>query len=72
MDNFDMALLLIKEAQQEKRKYEEYRKDYKKILNTSSLKDWDAFFKEYPETPHKSIVNDNIKMARRLLLKEYM
>ena len=45
MDNFDMALLLIKEAQQEKRKYEEYRKDYKKILNTSSLKDWDAFFK---------------------------
>lgn len=72
MDNFDMVLLLIKEAQQEKHKYEEHHKAYMAVLNSDGPRDWQMFYHNHPETPHKSIVNDNIKMARRLLLKEYM
>lgn len=72
MDNFDMAMALIKEAQEEKRKYEAHHKEYMAVLNSPVPRDWETFYHEHPETPHKSIVNDNIKLARRLLLKEYM
>lgn len=71
MDNFDMAVALIKEAQEEKRKYEERHEAWLATLN-SDQKDWQTFYHKHPETPKKSIVNDNIKMARRLLVKEYM
>ena len=71
MDNFDMAMALIKEAQEEKRKYEAHHKAYMAVLN-SDKRDWQTFYHEHPETPKKSIVNDNIKLARRLLLKEHM
>ena len=72
MDNFDMAVALIKEAQEEKRKYEEHHKAYMAVLDSPAPRDWGTFYHEHPETPHKSIVNDNIKLARRLLMKEYM
>lgn len=72
MDNFDMAVALIKEAQEEKRKHEERHKAYMNVLNSPAPRDWGTFYHDHPETPHKSIVNDNIKLARRLLLKEYM
>lgn len=72
MDNFDMAVALIKEAQEEKRKYEEHHKAYMAVLDNPAPRDWQTFYHEHPETPRKSIVNDNIKLARRLLLKEYM
>ena len=72
MDNFDMAIALIKEAKEEKRKYEEHHKAYMDVLNSPAPRNWDTFYHDHPETPHESIVNDNIKLARRLLLKEYM
>lgn len=71
MDNFDMAVALIKEAQEQKRKCEEYHEARSATLN-SDQKDWQKFYREHPATPKKSIVNDNIKLARRLLLKEYV
>jgi hypothetical protein len=72
MDNFDMAVALIKEAQEEKRRYEAHHKAYMVVLDSPAPRDWNTFYHEYPKTPHKSIVNDNIKLVRRLLLKEYM
>lgn len=72
MDNFDMAVVLIKEAQEEKRRYEAHHKAYMAVLDSPAPRDWQTFYREHPETPRKSIVNDNIKLARRLLLKEYM
>lgn len=72
MNNFDMAVALIKEAQEEKRKCEEHHKAYMAVVDSPSPRDWDTFYREHPKTPKKSIVNDNIKLARRLLMKEYM
>lgn len=72
MDSFDMAMALIKEAKEEKRRYEAYHKAYMAVLDSHEPRNWQTFYREHPETPRKSIVNDNIKLARRLLLKEYM
>ena len=70
MDNFDMAVALIKEAQRERDLVHAYEKDTREAHETSNF---DSYFKRwYPGVPRKSIVNDNIKLARRLLLKEYM
>jgi hypothetical protein len=72
MDSFDMVMALIKEAKEEKRRYEAHHKEYMAVLDSPEPRDWQTFYREHPETPRKSIVNDNIKLARRLLLKEYM
>lgn len=70
MDNFDMAMALIKEAQQERNLVHDYEKDTRKAYETGNF---DSYLKRwYPGVPRKQIVNDNIKLARRLLLKEYM
>ena len=72
MDSFDMAMALIKEAKEEQRRYEARHKAYMAVLDSPEPRDSRTFYREHPETPRKSIVNDNIKLARRLLLKEYM
>lgn len=71
MDNFDMAIALIKEAQEEKRKLDAYLKARVGSSRWND-EDWDVFFRKYPKEPHRSVINDNIKLARRLLLKECM
>jgi hypothetical protein len=71
MDNFDMAVALIKEAQEEEIRYESFRRGYEN-LSVMSEADREKFWSKFKTIPKKSIVNDNIKLARRLLVKEYM
>lgn len=71
MDNFDMAMALIKEAQEEKRKLKVYQEELEKLDRWNNVAHA-AFFRKWPTSPKKSVVNDNIKLARRLLMKEYM
>ena len=74
MDRLEMAIELIREAIEEKKRLEIYRKERSKIPNHTDPKfreAMDKFYEKYPSPPKKSIVNDNIKMARRLLLGEY-
>lgn len=71
MDNFDMAVALIKEAQEETIRYESFRRGYEN-LSVMGESDREKFWRKFETIPKKSIVNDNIKLARRLLLKEYM
>lgn len=75
MDRLDMALALIQEAKEEKALLERYKKDNSKLPGYGEpgyREAVDDFFKKYPKTPHKSVVNDNLKMARRILAGEYM
>lgn len=76
MDRLDMAIALLEEAKEEKKRLEQFKKaeanlpkygdpDYHAI-------DWQVFYRKWTPLPKKSIVNDNIKMARRLLLSERM
>ena len=77
MDRLDMALELIQEAKTEKKRLKDYEKEYKKALendrafNLGYRTRMEVDEKYYP-LPKKSVVNDNLKMARRILLGEYM
>lgn len=75
MDRLDMALILIQEAKGEKERLIEYEKDRSKIPlygEPGRKEALDNFDIKWCKKPRKSIVNDNLKMARRLLLGEYI
>jgi len=75
MDHLDIAITLLQEAKEEKALLKEYEKDNAKLPKYGEPGYWEAcnkLFKKYPRTPKKSVINDNVKMARRLLLDEYM
>ncbi len=71
MDNFDMVIELLREAQEEAIRYESFQRGYEN-LSVMGESDREKFWRKFKTIPKKSIVNDNIKLARRLLLKEYM
>ena len=79
MDRLNMAIALIKEAQEERDRLKSFERDYeeaqeKDIADTDhwSFTNRAAVEKAYSPIPHKSVVNDNLKMARRLLAAEYL
>ena len=75
MDRLDMAIALLEEAKEEKARLAKYEKDYSNIPKYGApgyWEAWDKMIKKYPRTPKKSVINDNIKMARRILVGEYM
>ena len=75
MDRLDMALILIQEAKEEKALLEKYEKDNSKLPGYGEpgyQEAVDDFYRKWPKAPHKSVVNDNLKMARRILAGEYM
>ena len=80
MDKLQMAINLLQEAQEEKERLKEYELDHA-VLGTSMTNEehHEAFCKFYEKwhgrhskPPKKQHINDNIKMARRLLLDEYV
>ena len=74
MDRLEIALELIREAIDEKKRLEIYDKEYAKLPKYGDPNRREAlnkFYEKYPSSPKKSIINDNIKMARRFLLGEY-
>lgn len=75
MDRLDMALDLIREAQVEKENLTKYAEEYAKLPAYSDPNYWTALReldRKYKRTPKKSVINDNLKIARRILLDEYM
>lgn len=74
MDRLDLALALIQEAKQEKKRLNVMAADIAKIPvdDPDYWKKRYAIESRYSPTPHKSVVNDNLKMARRILAGEYM
>lgn len=73
-----MAIALIEEAQEERNRLIAYKREYEKV-RVKDNEDPNSFYKHRGEvdkaftpTPHKSKVNDNLKMARRIILGEYM
>lgn len=73
MDRLDMALALIQEAKEERKRLEAMEKEIARIPPGSLY--WNRRTEieaRYKPTPHKSVVNDNLKTARRLLALEYM
>lgn len=76
MDRLDIAIGLIKEAQAEKARLQALNKEIEKL---KPVEDWDEYYNKrykieesFSPLPHKSIVNDNLKVARRILRDEYL
>lgn len=75
MDRLSMAIALIQEAQEEKKRLAEYHAALEKVPSYDHPDYWKALNKVYEKfnpTPKKSVINDNLKMARRLLIAEYV
>lgn len=79
MNRLDMAIALIQEAKEEKVKLEAFTAEYNLAAEIDlgdpekySYAERQKVYNKFTPTPHKSIVNDNLKMARRLLAGEYM
>jgi hypothetical protein len=73
MDRLDMALALIQEAKEERKRLEAMEKEIDKIPSGPNY--WAIrceIERRYSPTPHKSVVNNNLKTARRLLAREYI
>ena len=76
-DDLAIAIHLLQEAKEERDRYNEYLRRcselYGKDLPSHERDKIRAeIFRDFPHEPKKSIVNDNIKIARRLLMKEYI
>lgn len=69
MDKLEMAIELIKEAQRERDNIKNYNTKMKMAESWDEMR---AIWDFYDHIPKKSIVNDNLKMARRLLADEYI
>lgn len=73
MDRLDMALALIQEAKEERKRLEALKKEIDKLPYVDGYWTRRAEIEaRYKPTPHKSVINDNLKTARRLLALEYM
>lgn len=77
MDRLDMALALIEEARNEKKRLEAYNQEYDKAfeLDLKSGYSWaerNKVNQKYRPIPTKATINDCIKMARRILAGEYV
>ena len=73
MDKLDLAELMIQQALEERRRLTTFEAEIKKIHGGPNY--WEERYKvekKYKPIPHKSVVNDSIKMARRYLLEAYM
>ncbi len=74
MDNFEMALALIKQAQNESIRLMTFNRTLDEARATPGYT-WEHRMKiesQFSPIPRKSIVNDSLKMARRLLKEEYV
>lgn len=77
MDRLEMVIELVQEAKREKKRLENYEKEYRNALQNDrafnlGYRTRSEVDEKYHPLPKKSVVNDNLKMARRILLGEYM
>lgn len=73
MDYLKTAIALIQEADEEKKRLEAMEKEIDKIPPGADY--WRKRMdieERYKPTPHKSVINDNLKTARRLLARAYL
>ena len=76
MDRLDIAIALLQEAKEEKERINQYKKAEAELPGYGEPGyddiDWPEFYRKWTPLPKKSVVNDNIKVTRRLLLSERM
>ena len=69
MDNLEMAIALLQGALNERNRLQEHDEE---IAKCQTWEEECEVYEKYKRIPKKSIINDNLKMARRLILESYM
>ena len=69
MNRLDMAIELIKEARDESERYINYQME---CYTAENWVEQAQVEKKYTPRPSKALVNANLKIARRILAKEYI
>ena len=73
MDRLDIAIDLIREAREERKRLAKMETEID-LIPMSAPDYWKRRYDieaKYTPMPHKSVINDNLKIARRILLGEY-
>ena len=77
MNKLDIAIALLEEARDERERLEKLNRELDELRGQAVYgtdyinKRW-LIEQGYQPIPHKTHINDNIKIARRILLGEYM
>lgn len=74
MDKFEIAIVLIRRAQNESKRLVKYKSAVDAVYARSDY-NWKLrceIDSKFSPIPHKSIINDSLKMARQLLKEEYV
>lgn len=74
MDKLDLALELVRIAKVERERLDAYNKEMKNFYASES-RSWEErnrIEQRYSPTPRKAVINDSLKMARRMLAEEYV
>ncbi len=74
MDKFETAIALIKRAQNESKRLAKYESAIKAVHARSDF-NWKMRYEidsQFSPIPHKSVINDSLKVARQLLKEEYV
>ena len=70
MDKLEIALALIRRAQHERKRLDSLNKELERVgFNLAARYEIEG---RYTPLPRKSVINDSLKMARRILKEEYV
>lgn len=75
MDNLTLAIEILKRCETEKKRLEEYEKEYaevEKAWEGFTWKKWNEVYNKYKPIPKKTQINSGIKCARKLLVESYI
>ena len=75
MDNLTLAIEILTRCETEKKRLEEYEKEYvvvEKAGEGFTWKKWNEVYNKYNPIPKKTQINSGIKYARKLLVESYI
>lgn len=75
MDNLTLAIEILKRCETEKKRLEEYEKEYAEVEKAGerfTWKKWNEVYNKYKPIPKKTQINSGIKCARKLLVESYI
>ena len=75
MDNLTLAIEILTRCETEKKRLEEYEKEYAEVEKAEegfTWKKWNEVYNKYKPIPKKTQINSGIKCARKLLVESYI
>lgn len=75
MDNLTLAIEILTRCETEKKRLEEYEKEYAEVEKAGegfTWKKWNEVYNKYKPIPKKTQINSGIKCARKLLVESYI